>query len=237
MNLEQSQSFGFTTATSVKEYGKTFSQYLKNNPTKTATIFYTNNTWGEAQLAEYKTILSNHGVSLVEEISSANFDINDWRSQLPKAKSKNADLWLLLLNKADVDTIIRRAREIGVSSKFFASYHIADALRITSDLKAYEGTCYPYPSAQLASNENFASRYQKKYETEPLVFSDNSYDTLFLIVKAFEKSKSENISLKDALLQTKIKGVVGNYSFDEKLSFSNGTANLVCVEGGKSVVK
>jgi branched-chain amino acid transport system substrate-binding protein len=237
MNLEQSQGFGFTTATSVKEYGKTLSAYLAKNQTKTATIFYTNNTWGEAQLVEYKKVLGDHGVNVLEEISSANFDINDWRAQLPKAKAKNADLWLLLLNKADVDTIIRRAREIGVSSKFFASYHIADALRITSDLQAYEGTCYPYPSAQLASNEYFVSRYRKRYGTNPLVFSDNSYDTLFLIVKAFEKSKRENISLKDALLQTKISGVVGNYSFDEKLSFSGGTADLVCVEGGKSVVK
>lgn len=237
MNLEQSQGYAFTTAASVKEYGKTFSKYLERNKIKTTTIFYANNTWGEAQLHEYKEVLAGHDVKVLEEISSTNFDINDWRAQLPKAKTKNADLWLLLLNKGDVDTIIRRAREIGVGSKFFASYHIADALRITSDLKAYEGTCYPYPSAQLESNENFVIRYQNKYGTKPLVFSDNSYDTLFLIVKAFEKSKAESISLKEAVLQTKIRGVVGNYSFDPKLSFSSGTADLVCVEDGKSVVR
>ncbi len=228
LELGKSSGFGFSTAVKVTEHARVFGEYLKKYPAKSVVLFFTSNSWGHAQRDAYKKVLSEQKVVLADEIESTNFDLNDWMALLPRVKALNSDLWLLLLNKADVDTIIRRASEFHGSARLFASYHLADLLRNKKDLQLFDNVCFPYPGEQLQSETEFAGKFREKYHEAPKVFADNSYDTLFLLHRAFAMSQSNGLSLQDSLHAIKLRGVVGEYQFRESESFSIGKASLMC---------
>jgi branched-chain amino acid transport system substrate-binding protein len=232
LDLKKSQGFAFSTATSVNEHARVFRDYLEQKPAKSALIFYTSNSWGEAQRVAYARVLQDKGVKILREIPSVDFDVNDWRALLPREKMEGADLWILLLNKSDLDIVIRRAREISVGAALYASYHFGDTWRLAGGRKLFDEVCFSYPDEQISSEKEFLDSYVIRYGIPPRVFADSTYDALFLLHSAFKESLAKKVPLKVALTESHFTGVAGHYRFDEKTSFSTGRASLMCVKDG-----
>ena len=232
LELGQSQGFAYSTAISVTEHARVFNHYLAQNPAESAVVFYTSNSWGEAQKVAYTKVLQENSVKVLNQAPSVNFDINDWRALLPREKKLAADLWLLLLNKSDLDIVIRRARELGVHSRLYASYHFGDTLRLAADRRALDQVCFSYPDEQLASEKEFVNSFLSRYGTAPRVFADSSYDALFLLYQAHKKSLAQGTALKEALDKVTFSGVAGNYRYTAERTFSTGRVSLRCVKGG-----
>lgn len=235
LELGKANGYGYSTATRVTEHVRAFDRYLTQHPASSVVIFISNNSWGHAQADGYRKILKQRKIKILDELESAGHDANDWRALLPKVKALNADLWLLLLNKSDLDIIIRRAREINTPARFFASYHFTDVLRIREDLRPFEEVCFPHPGPLPGSADRFAKEFRKRYREDPKVFSDRGYDTLFLLHKAFQLAQKKGISIQKALRKTTLQGVAGEYRFSEQSSFSIGRAVPMCVRSGAAV--
>ena len=235
-NTSDSGYFFINSFSAVAE-AEPFRAFLKTGTNKSLSILYTNNAWGESQKVAYEKIAAEQGVQVRALHSSVSFDENDWRQIIPALKAAQPELLVLLLNKSDLEIFLRRANEVGLKTRYFASKNAFDALRLSKFKDLYEGLCFTYPYEQLRGQAEFVSEYKRLYGEEPRVYADSSYDALFILAEAFRKSKAEKISLKDALQKTSFTGLVGQYTFSPDTSFSRGAATLMCVRSGSAEVE
>ncbi|WKZ57773.1 MAG: ABC transporter substrate-binding protein [Bdellovibrionota bacterium] len=231
LDLKKSGGAAFSTAISVAEHARIFGEYLEQKPTTTSIIIHTNNSWGEAQRVAYRQVLNEQGITVLREIPGVNFDANDWRASLPALKALQPGLWVLLVNRADLDTLIRQMRALGITAPVYASYHFADTLRLHNHDKVYGDVCYSQTFQPTPSEVAFAAKFKAAFGSDPQAFADNTYDTLFLLYRAFERSLFKEVSLREALMGTTYSGVVGEYRFDSQRTFSIGKGLLECVPG------
>ncbi|RIL11181.1 MAG: hypothetical protein DCC75_02830 [Proteobacteria bacterium] len=232
IRFEQAQGHAFTNAMSARSEARPFEAFLRQHSSTAAVIVYANNSWGETQRRIYRQIAESSGVKILSEYSSQGFDENDWKNILPAIKASAPNLVLLLINKNDLEMFLRRASEIGLSSRLFASKNAFDALRVTKQRQLYEELCFTYPLEQLQSHPEFNSRYQSEYGEQPRIYADTSYDALMILQQA---SLLAQASLKENLAQVELEGLVGPYKFSDRNSFSSGQASLICVENGLAV--
>mgnify|MGYP001817185000 CR=1 FL=1 len=231
--LEQSLGYGFANGLTVRGEARSFEKYLDKNRTKSIAIIYANNTWGEVQRAEYRRVADSRNLSVLLEQSSVAFDRNEWRELLPRLKSLKPDIIALLLNKNDIDVFIRRATELGLDAKYFASKNLYDALRMTKYKRQYEGVCFTYPSLALKKNKEFFERYSKAFGEEPRINADTSYDGLWILAKAHRLASEKGISMKQALMETQHQGLSHHYIFDSEDSFRVDATSLNCIKQGE----
>lgn len=237
LNNSDAQGYAFVNASTAESEAGPFEKYLEAAQPKNAVVVFANNSWGETQLKVYKRIAASHGVKIIEELRSTLFDANEWNVFITKIKQKNANLVVLLLNKNDLTLFIRRGIEQELKSKIFASKNLYDAWEGEASKDIFNGVCFTYPLAQLSNEQPFVIRYRERYQENPRIYADNTYDSLFIIKIAYELAHKRQISLRDALRQVSYKGLVGTYNYSEKDSFSLGQASLVCIEEARLVVK
>jgi branched-chain amino acid transport system substrate-binding protein len=232
LNLAQTAGFGFTNAVSVTEESKPFAQFIAARQVKRLVIVYANNSWGQAQLKVYRELALSQAAQVLEEVSSQGFDENEWAQILPRIKAKSPDAILLILNKNDIEVFLRRAHEVGLRGAFFASKNAFDAFRLTKNPGIYEGLCFTYPYEQVQAHAGFNQAYQAKFREAPRIYADNTYDALWVLIKAYELSLKVRISMKEALHRTDYNGLVGRYGYYAERSLSLGTSSLECVKEG-----
>ncbi|RME60294.1 MAG: amino acid ABC transporter substrate-binding protein [Candidatus Dadabacteria bacterium] len=234
LNFSRSKGYLFSNAITTAEEAEPFKRFLVKYKPKSLVIVYANNLWGETQKKVYKEIAVKQNVKIEDEISSVSFEDNVWREVLPRIKSKNPSLILLLLNKNDIEIFLRRAKESSISALFFASKNAYDALSNSKQRSLYERLCFTYPYERLKRLAKFNKMYKDKFGELPRIYADNTYDALWLLYTAYKlKESSRNISLREALKLVRYKGLVGIYRYSPKTSFSIGRSSLVCVKEGK----
>lgn len=236
VNLKDAAGYGFVNFMSTRKLVEPFSAFLSNMHPRNVVIVYTNNSFGEAQLAAYREILDAHKVQILDVIPSVTQDENDWSPVLPKVKQWNPSLILLLLNKSDIEMFLRRATELQLSAQIFASHNAFDAYRLSQTKNLFNGLCLPYPYQQLRSDPHFFQAYHEKFGEEPLISADYSYDAVRLVHSAFQNAAREHLSLRTALEKASIRGVAGVYRFDPLTSFSVGQSSLLCIHDGEVVI-
>lgn len=233
LNFSESNGYLFSNGVSVNEHVKAFELYLNERTIRSAAIFYTNNSWGQVQEKAYSKVLNDKHIKVVKRIESSDFDQNDWKNLIPAVRNLKVDLWLLLLNKTDIEILVKQARQLNVSSQIFTSYHLADLLNGRKGLKLYRNICYPHPE-KLLNQEKFLSEFIDQYKTKPKIFSDSSYDAIFLVYRALNYSLTSHKSLFDSL--TSIKTESNDSILQSTMASSRTTerASLFCVRNDKS---
>ncbi len=236
LELSSSNGYGFTNGFLASEEVKPFERFLKKTTTKKAVIVYANNSWGEIQRAAYRSALQAEKVEIADELKPSSYDQNEWGSMIPRVRSKNADLILLLINRNDLEVFLRKAREQGLESRYFASSNGYDALKLATDKNLFEGICFSYPLQQLGKAKSFSENYKRLYGEPPRIYADATYDSVKLLVEAAKRAKSKGISMKTALETTSFHGIVGEYTFSHSNSFCIQQDSLVCVKNQSFVI-
>lgn len=235
LDVKSAAGFAFVNSISSAEEAVPFKNYTGTLRGASLAIVYANNSWGETQLRTYSAIAKSNGLTVVAELKPASYDENEWRDLTLKVKAQAPDVILLLLNKNDLTLFMRRAREIALKGKFFASKNAFDAIEADPSHKIFEGLCFTYPLERIRAEGEFSQAYRARFGEEPRIYADNTYDALFILARAWDISRSKGISMRDSLPQVTYRGLVGDYSFHEERSFSTGTSSLVCVENGSLV--
>lgn len=236
LNLSGGLGFAFANGISVVEEARPFERFISEHKPETFAVIYANNAWGETQKREYERIASRYSLKKVLSEPSVGYEENEWRGLLPRLKSANADLILMLLNKNDLTKLLRRMREQRVSGRLFASKNAFDALQDLTDRTLFENLCFTYPLERLQRNADFERRYFGEFGESPRIYADNTYDALFLVASAASTAREKGIPLSAALRTSSYKGLVGSYAFRESNSFSQGSSSLVCVREGALTV-
>jgi branched-chain amino acid transport system substrate-binding protein len=153
-------------------------------------------------------------------------------SQLQTVKSAGADVVFLPGYYSDAGTIIRKAREAGITVPFIGGdgWDSEELPKIAGD--AVNGNYYSNhyaPNDDRAEVKNFVEKYTKEYGKTPDALAALGYDAALVLFDSMERSKSlDGKDLRDAIAATKdFTGVTGTFSIDEN---RNAKKSAVIVE-------
>jgi branched-chain amino acid transport system substrate-binding protein len=162
-------------------------------------------------------------------------------SQLQAIKGADAQVIYLPVYYGPAATIIRKARESGITIPFLGgdgwdseelAKNAGDAINNTYFSNHYAAE-EPRPEVK-----NFVDKYKAKYGgSVPDGLAALGYDAALVLFDAMERAKSlSGPDLRDAIAQTKnFTGVTGTFSIDEKRN-AQKSAVVIKYEGGKQVM-
>ncbi|HSD88310.1 MAG TPA: ABC transporter substrate-binding protein [Kofleriaceae bacterium] len=161
-------------------------------------------------------------------------------SQLQSVKSAGADVVFLPGYYSDAGTIIRKAREAGITIPFIGGdgWDSEELPKIAGD--AINGNYYSNhyaPNDDRAEVKNFVASYQKEYGKTPDALAALGYDAALVLFDAMERAKSlDGKELRDAIAATKdFTGVTGTFSIDENRNAKKSAVIVEYKDGQKTM--
>lgn len=188
--------------------------------TKAAILYDQAQAYSSGLAADFKKAFTELGGTIVAEqaYTGGNLEVS---SQLQSIKGAGAEVVFLPGYYSDVGTIIRKAREGGISQPFLGGdgWDSVELAKIAGD--AINGNYYSNHYSheeQRPEVQNFVAAYGKKYGGEvPDGLAALGYDAAMLLFDAMERAPSlGGTDLAAAIAATKdFKGVTGTFSIDE----------------------
>jgi branched-chain amino acid transport system substrate-binding protein len=168
-------------------------------------------------------------IATKQAYTGGNFEIS---SQLQAIKGSGAEVVYLPGYYSDAGTIIRKAREAGITVPFLGGdgWDSEELLKIAGP--AINGNYYSNHYSPEENNpivQNFVSGYRKKFGKTPDGLAALGYDAALILFDAMDKAPSlSGTDLRDAIAATKnFSGVTGTFSIDEN---RNAQKSAVIVE-------
>lgn len=179
-------------APAVLEAGAIIS-YLKKFSAKHIALLYINNDFGQGTQAAFSGILSKDAgeISVMSNEAYAP-GTTDFKTQLTKVKAANPDSVVLIATAADVVTIRRQAKELGLQSRFVATRSASDPTVLNTAPKDVEGLIIPdvfNPGSPDPATKNFVQSYKEKYGQLPNSFAAEGYEAFRLVAQVLEECK------------------------------------------------
>ncbi len=170
----------------------------------------------------------------------------DFKTQLTKVKSSDAEAIFVPAYYEKVSFILKQAKELGITLPFFGCDGWDGVLKqLGADSALAEGAIFLTPFAaneQDAAVQKFVSAYQQKYNAVPDQFAADAYDGVYVIKAAIEKAGIKanaefvNDDLINAMTQISIEGLTGDMTFTKE-GEPNKAAKVVEVKNGEYTVK
>lgn len=161
-------------------------------------------------------------------------------SQLQSIKSSGAEVVFLPGYYSDAGTIIRKAREAGITVPFLGGdgWDSEELPKIAGD--AIDGNYFSNhyaPEEDRPEVKNFVEKYKKEYGATPDGLAALGYDAALVLFDAIERAPSlDGKALRDAIAATKdFTGVTGTFSIDENRN-AQKSAVIVEYKGGKQTM-
>ena len=167
----------------------------------------------EGVVALMNALKENLKNSDIEIVTDQTFDSEqkDFKTLITKAKTSEAQIYLLLAFSPHVEIIAKQIKEMGVKTPLTS----IQSFELTKERDLFEGQWYV---SAVEPKDNYMKKFQDKYGKSPSIGSMNGYDLFNLIVTASEAikgSKPENESIKNSLLKIKnFDGVFGPATID-----------------------
>ena len=152
-------------------------------------------------------------------VSSEGYELDetDFRTRLIKIKEKNPDVIFTSSYSEDFGTILKQAREIGISQQIVIPLEMAEDPSVKEIAgEAANGVYYVYPEERNNKQAKvFKEKYKEVFGKEPGAFSAESYDATILVIKMIEICGENTDCIKRELLKIKnYDGASGILSFD-----------------------
>jgi branched-chain amino acid transport system substrate-binding protein len=161
-------------------------------------------------------------------------------SQLQSIKGSGAEVVFLPGYYSDAGTIIRKAKEAGITAKFLGGdgWDSEELPKIAGD--AINGNYFSNhyaPEEDRPEVKNFVEKFKQEYGKTPDGLAALGYDAALVLFDAMERAPSlEGKALRDAIADTKnFTGVTGTFSIDENRN-AQKSAVVVEYQGGKQTM-
>ncbi|EGO64321.1 ABC transporter substrate-binding protein [Acetonema longum] len=196
--------------------------HQKYNLKKVALMYSNNNDWAVSGYKSLDKAARELGLEVVATETFADKD-TDYSAQLTKIAALKPDAVLVSGLYQEAALILKKARELGLDVPFVGSNGLNSPQLAKIAGKAADGAIVASPwfaGKEDAGVQNFVEKFKAKYNGKvPDQFSAQSYDALYIIASALEKSgsMSDRQKFRDSLAAIKdFTGVTGKFSFDEK---------------------
>jgi branched-chain amino acid transport system substrate-binding protein len=144
----------------------------------------------------------------------------DFRTSLTKIKQANTDCIFIVGYSRELGTLVKQARELGITKQFLSTVNFYDAQSIITGGAAVDGTIFSSPVFDPKSTNpvmsDFVKAFKSAYGLEPDVWSAHGYDAMKLLAVAMQHNGLQPTHIKEGLHAiTDYPGVSGNTSFDK----------------------
>jgi len=201
-----------------------------------AAILYDQGQAYSSGLADYfEKAFKEMGGTIVtkQAYTGGNLEIS---SQLQSIKGSGAEVVFLPGYYSDAGTIIRKAREAGITTPFLGGdgWDSEELPKIAGD--AINGNYFSNhyaPEEDRPEVKNFVESYKKEYGSTPDGLAALGYDAALVLFDAMERAPSlSGKDLRDAIAATKnFTGVTGTFSIDENRN-AEKSAVIIEYKGG-----
>ncbi|BDG59833.1 ABC transporter substrate-binding protein [Caldinitratiruptor microaerophilus] len=202
-NLAGAAKYLFNDIPLVGFEARSLAQYLvKERGVKTAAIIFANDDGGRSSLKAFKEAFTQAGGTIVAEEASE-LGGSDFRPQLAKIKSKNADVMFIATYGRDTAVIIKQAREVGVPGVYAnTSWSV-----IPDVFKLPEAEGLLFTALHFTPEAGFAEAYKAKYGEDPALYSLTFYDGVMIFAKALEWVVDHKLPLNGESIYKAIKEI------------------------------
>ncbi len=174
--------------------GTASAQYIseKKLGTKIAVIYNNSDAYSTGIYNKFAAEAENLGLEIVSTTTFTDDTANDFSVQLGEAKSAGADLIFLPIYYTPASLILKQAKDMSYSPKFFGVDGMDGILTLEGfDTSLAEGVMLLTPFSADASDEktqSFVSKYKEKYGDTPNQFAADAYDCVYAIYEACQKA-------------------------------------------------
>lgn len=203
------------------DQGMAAAKYIgENKLATTVAIIYDSSTEYSSGIREaFMKEAGNQGLEIVADEAFTADTATDFSVQLDKAKEANAELVFLPIYYQEASIILKQASDKEFAPIFFGVDGMDGILSVENfDTSLAEGVMLLTPfSATEESSQKFTSDYVAAYGEEPNQFAADSYDAVYALKAAIEKSgvtpdmdaSAICDALKTAMTEISIDGLTG----------------------------
>ena len=187
----------------------------------------------------------NKSFNVVAEETFTSDSKTDFTTQLNKMKEANADLVFLPFYYSEAALVLAQARAMDYNPIFFSCDGMDGILTLDNfDVSLAEGVMLLTPFAADATDPittNFVNTYRSKHGETPNQFAADSYDAIYIMKNALEKSNANPMMstseicdlMKKAMTEINVDGLTGsNMSWNSK-GEPNKDPKAVIIRNGK----
>lgn len=183
---------------------------------KKVALFYDNSSdYAKGITKRFKKVFKE---TIVSESTYQSGD-TDFQSALTKMKNQSFDAIIMPGYYQETGTIIKQAREMGISVPIVGPDGFADAKLVELAGQENVNNVYYLSGYSASTSEKasaFAQKYKKKYGEEPSMFVALAYDSVYMMADAAKGAKTSK-DISKALAQLKdFQGVTGTMTIDQK---------------------
>jgi len=192
-----------------------------NLKVKTAAVVYnTSDDYSSGAAESFKKTAEEKGIQIVAYEGYGNDD-KDFKTQLTKIQSLNADVLFIPDYYERVALIATQARSVGYNNTLLGTdgwdgvLGVIDAANASVLDNTYFSNHY---SVKDNDNkiQNFIKNYQEKYGETPNSFAALGYDAAYIIAEAIKRAgTTDKEAVIKALKETEMDAVTGHITFDE----------------------
>lgn len=202
--------------------GRAVAELAARRGYKRVAVLHMNNEYGVAISNIFRETFERAGGAVVSAQGYAP-DATDFRTALATAKAAKPDAVYVAGYFADSATVVRQAREIGLSVQFLGTTAVEDPKFLELAGEAAEGFIYPLATGFDASSEEptakaFVTAYRQRFGSDPAWVEAHCYDAFMLLCRAMKGVSGDltGASLKKAIDSLgEYPGVTGVIKFDE----------------------
>ncbi len=199
--------------------GETMAQYITDKGYKNVAVIYNNGDEyskgiHDAFVAKFKDL----GGSVVVDESFTAGDV-DFKTQLTKVQSSDADCIFLPFYYTEVAYVTDQAAALGINLPYFGCDGWDGVIKqLNGDTTNINGATFLTPFISTDTDpkiQKFVEAYKTAYNAEPDQFAADSYDAVYAIKLAIEKAgDTSSEALIAAMTQITVDGLTGEMTFD-----------------------
>ena len=229
------------------DQGTASARYIKENSlaAKVAAVYDSSDVYSSGIYEKFAAECKAEGIEVVESQAFTSDNKSDFSVALQKIKDSGAELVFLPIYYQESALILTQAAAMGYAPKWFSCDGMDGILGGVDnfDVSLTEGVMLLTPFAADATDDltqSFVTKYKEKYGETPNQFAADSYDAIYVIKAAIEKSGvTPDMSVSDicdgmkaAMTEITVDGLTGNGMTWTADGEANKAPKAVVIENG-----
>ena len=218
--------------------GEIMAQYIADKGFKNPAIIYdVASDYSKGIHDSFIAKAAEVGLTIAADESFTSGDV-DFKTQLTKIKSSEADCLFLPIYYTEVGYISEQAPTVGVELPYFGCDGWDGVInQLNGNTTNIEGATFLTPFVATSTNEkvqSFVKAYEAAYSATPDQFAADGYDAIYAVKAAVEAANGDlsGDALIAAMTQINVAGITGDMSFTAE-GEPNKSARVAVISNGQ----
>ena len=218
--------------------GEIMAQYIADKGFKNPAIIYdVASDYSKGIHDSFVAKAAEVGLTIAADESFTSGDV-DFKTQLTKIKSSDADCLFLPIYYTEVGYISEQAPTVGVELPYFGCDGWDGVInQLNGNTANIEGATFLTPFVATSTNEkvqSFVKAYEAKFNATPDQFAADGYDAIYAVKAAVEAANGDlsGDALIAAMTQINVAGITGDMSFTAE-GEPNKSARVAVISNGQ----